>query len=157
MKISFYGKEYETSEIDYIRICTKKGANTIYFYEISVNGKAYAVEESRTIDELIIANKFNVMVRTLKDKGNFIESPYNAIMNLDKAKNIEYYENFSLLGKRTYLKIEMAQDAKFDTKKMRNPKEYEKIFNDFHKRKNDELKKHIDAIVNKNDDAELTL
>ena len=148
MKVTIYGKEYELDNIDCIRIGEKIiGIDKKCWLEVVENGVATKIEGTNTIGKTASVEHLKKVMEQLKDKGSYvIDSNKNFLINIEKAEQITFYENLSLLGKKYFLRVKLNGQT-FDTMHTYNKKRYEAIEENFRKQEHEKIAKKIAEIT----------
>ena len=95
MRFKFYNKEYDSENIDYIKLAIEyNNSSKLYYFVVSENGNENIILESKTIDELEILDKYNNL-ENIKNELGFInaKNEFSVFINPYKAKQLEVKEN----------------------------------------------------------------
>lgn len=142
MTINICGKEYYSSEIDYVGIKRVKAENPIYSIVVSANKQEENIAETSTIDEIKICEIYKQIYKELCQDGSFFApNKFAPIINIKRAKNIELKQS-KFLSYNHYLNVELYNGAIFKSKPLpykNGVSKYEYIYFLFCSSKNDQL------------------
>ena len=106
MKFKFYEREFDSNEIDYIKLLVKyKDSSKLYYFVVSNNGHEETLFETKTIDDFEVYTEYTKLKR-IAPKLGLLEAKSGenqAFINPLNAKVLKVKNNFF---KRKYLQAE---------------------------------------------------
>ena len=150
MKIKYFDKEFDHENIDLVLVNSNDtNLGKEYYVEFIINGSPIKIDQTISLNKKAAGQHLKEILYLLDGCGSYvINSDKDFLCNVEKADNIDFYENLSPLGRKFFLRVTLLGET-FDTVSMHNKKRYLEIEKKFRKDKNEEFDLKLKAILEK--------